>query len=792
METENTDWRKNNPLLLESVLADLAKYGFKAENGTEGLYANKLLRRLNPPDCKLIFVFPPKYPLQDIQVFIRSEKLFAEYLKKPIKHIYISYASHNLEKTHGQGILQLCIRGAWNNEDYTKVENVYRQVLSWFRDYNLGESFPEDFNLPEGTLFFPRNSEITIYVPEFFFSEGRNYFSKDSYGTFVLKYSESDKRGVLCELARFTDISKSQTEYSDVRQLLRNLFANMNLVDINGIWFYTDIPPSIIAHDRHIYSVPMEKIGFLFKHLKKSNARMSFNNGKDFIICFFFELYGRKECIFLLVGDQKNGEPDNSDKLLKGCKYVLPQKLTDEELYVRAGTTISLNRIKNKKLLCIGLGAIGSQATINLARMGFKQFTLIDKEVLVLGNIMRHAANIEHVGKPKVEAVKALIEKISPFAQCKELIGDVLDDECEINNIDFDIAMSAIADDRIDAYINEQMISKGKTCVYGRTTDTGYGCRIIRVIPQKDPCLKCLAYFSKFGAGNYIQLADEINQSNANEYIQFKGCTSPSFIGVNLDIQLYANLLSRIVFETSGCGEPKFYNQREANHLIYSTRLVSSEPKISQTHALIEQKLSPLRGCPVCGSKNYPYAAIVILKNVLNKIIYLSEKARNVETGGVLIGAKCYIEQDPKPCLIITHATLPGPKAVKKLAFFDRDTEYCTELVQCYFEFSEGKLNYVGEWHSHTTRNVKPSELDHSSLQKIVLDKKYVVDFPVSIIQSAIDKNMRDFGTYTLTGYNSDNFIISESENLSLELEKILLEDLDPITGIENELSFVK
>lgn len=773
------DWRKNNSLLLKSVLADLAKNGFKAENGTESLHATKPLKRLNPPDCKLILVFPPKYPLQDIQVFIQSEKLFVEYLKKPIKHIYISYASHALEKTHGQGMLQLCIRGAWNNEDYTKIKTVYRQALSWFRDYNLGESFPEDFNLPEGTLFFPRNSETTIYVPEFFLSEGRNYFSKDSYGTFVLKYSESDKKGVLSELARFTDISKSQTEHSDVKQLLRNLFANMNLVDINGIWFYTDIPPSIIAHDRHIYSVPMEKIGFLLKHLKKGNARMSFDNGKDFSICFFFELYGRKECIFLVVGDQDNGAQDNSDKLLKGCKYILPKKLTDEEFYVRAGATINLNRIKSKKLLCLGLGAIGSQATINLARMGFKKFTLIDKEVLVLGNIMRHAANVEHVGKPKVEAVKALIEKINPFAQCKEF-GDVLDDECEINNIDFDIAMSAIADDRIDAYINEQMISKGKTCVYGRSTDTAYGCRIIRVIPQKDPCLKCLSYYSRFGDKSYIRLTDEINQSNADEYIKFQGCTSPSFVGVNLDIQLYANLLSRIVFETTGGGEKKFFSPRESNHFIYSTRTVFSEPKLTNPHVLIEQNFLPLKGCSVCGDKKLPYSATVVFNNVLDKIKTLSERSGKVETGGVLIGVKCFLQGDVMPCLIITHATLPGPNAVKEPAFFERDVKYCTEMVQCYFEFSDKKLNYVGEWHSHTSVNVEPSHLDHCSLGKIVLDEKYVVEYPASIIISSVDSSKINFGIYTKTGYNAENFIVSDRMNLPEELKVLEIEDLDP------------
>jgi len=502
---------------------------------------------------------------------------------------------------------------------------------------------------------------------------------------------------------------------------------------------------------------------------------MSLSSDEESIICFFFELYNRRECIFLLLNQN-----ENSIQPFEGCKYIFPQKITDENLYVRAGSTVKLRKIKDARLLCIGLGAIGSQAAINLARLGFINFILIDKEILILGNIMRHEANIDHVGQNKVTAIKEIIGKVSPFSNCQELPYDILNDTCDLNNLKFDFVISSIADDRIETFINKKMISLGKVCIYGRTTDTAYACRIIRVIPRKDPCLKCLSYYSTFGDERYIHLAGEINKSNAHKYIKFQGCTSPSFIGVNLDIQLYANLLSRIFFENTGCGEEMFYTKREANHYIYSTRIVPSEPKISNVHCLIEQKILPLKGCPICGNKDLPYSAVVILRSVLDKIIIVSEKAKQVETGGVLMGAKCYLENDNKPSLIITHATLPGPNAIKEPAFFERDKDYCTEMVKYYFEFSDKKLNYVGEWHSHTSSDVKPSNLDHSSLQKIVLDKKYVVDFPVSIIQSASDKDVLDFGVYTESGYKNDNFIVSDGLNIPEELKKLIIEDLDP------------
>jgi len=275
----NPDWREKTPLLFKYVIADLAKYGFQVFNEIDYLCATKALKRQNPPNCKLIFLFPSEYPLKDIQVFIQSEQLFIEYLKKPIKHLFMSNNSHELEHSYGQGILELCLRGAWNSEDYTRIKNVYSQSLNWFRDYNLGESFPEDFNLPEGTLFFPLKHDVTFYVPEFFVAKERTYFSSNTYGTFAMEYSDFDKKGILSGLTKFTVedtfVSESKHESYNIKPLANNIFNNHNLIIINGIWFYTDIPPSIIAHDRHIYSVPFEKIKFLYRYLKKNSLRMS-------------------------------------------------------------------------------------------------------------------------------------------------------------------------------------------------------------------------------------------------------------------------------------------------------------------------------------------------------------------------------------------------------------------------------------------------------------------------------------------------------------------------------------
>ena len=55
-----------------------------------------------------------------------------------------------------------------------------------------------------------------------------------------------------------------------------------------------------------------------------------------------------------------------------------------------------------RKVLAIGMGAIGSQVVNLLARAGFGKWNLVDEDVLLPHNLARHALGAESVGFPKV------------------------------------------------------------------------------------------------------------------------------------------------------------------------------------------------------------------------------------------------------------------------------------------------------------------------------------------------------------------------------------------------------
>ena len=59
-------------------------------------------------------------------------------------------------------------------------------------------------------------------------------------------------------------------------------------------------------------------------------------------------------------------------------------------------------------VVTVGLGALGSQVVMNLARSGFGTWTLVDHDFLMPHNVVRHALDGNYVGWNKAEAVAVI------------------------------------------------------------------------------------------------------------------------------------------------------------------------------------------------------------------------------------------------------------------------------------------------------------------------------------------------------------------------------------------------
>ena len=87
-----------------------------------------------------------------------------------------------------------------------------------------------------------------------------------------------------------------------------------------------------------------------------------------------------------------------------------------------------IEKLQNAKVAIYGVGGVGSFVAEGLARSGIGNMVLIDNDVVSISNLNRQIhANIETIGKKKVEVMKERILKINPNAKINTYMADEIE-----------------------------------------------------------------------------------------------------------------------------------------------------------------------------------------------------------------------------------------------------------------------------------------------------------------------------------------------------------------------------
>ena len=88
--------------------------------------------------------------------------------------------------------------------------------------------------------------------------------------------------------------------------------------------------------------------------------------------------------------------------------------LKEEDLLKRNVKGIS-KKLKEKKVCILGLGGLGSNVAILLARAGIGSLKLVDFDTVEASNLNRQQYRISHIGLKKTEVMKTIVKEINPF-----------------------------------------------------------------------------------------------------------------------------------------------------------------------------------------------------------------------------------------------------------------------------------------------------------------------------------------------------------------------------------------
>jgi sulfur carrier protein ThiS adenylyltransferase len=126
---------------------------------------------------------------------------------------------------------------------------------------------------------------------------------------------------------------------------------------------------------------------------------------------------GDQTDIVILNGFQieEDCQVNENDTLIIIRKGQMPKQDELESMMMARHTPHVHAQVKKGRVAIAGLGGLGSNIAVMLARIGVGHLLLVDFDIVEPSNLNRQSYNIRHLGMPKTIALQQQISEINPF-----------------------------------------------------------------------------------------------------------------------------------------------------------------------------------------------------------------------------------------------------------------------------------------------------------------------------------------------------------------------------------------
>lgn len=294
---------------------------------------------------------------------------------------------------------------------------------------------------------------------------------------------------------------------------------------------------------------------------------------------------------FLLIGLEVI-VPPKKKKPAQRRPFVIfrSMELSEEKHFKRVS---ELKPLKDKHVVIVGVGAIGSPIALELAKAGVGKLTFVDPDGVDVGNVIRHICDLRYVGLTKVESVELVIRSSNPYVEFGEhvekLWGYNAEDEEVARCIEgADLVVCAVGHTPTERYIDRIAREVGTPVVYTFSTAGAWSGRVFRVIPKETGCYICHSFEIAEGSVPGLTAPDE----DLEFYDQ--GCASPSVPGSGVDTGILSNLAARLSIQTLLADQPNAYQPTDVDHIVWYSQGKSRQLEIFQ------KKVGKHRECETC------------------------------------------------------------------------------------------------------------------------------------------------------------------------------------------------
>lgn len=370
------------------------------------------------------------------------------------------------------------------------------------------------------------------------------------------------------------------------------------------------------------------------------------------------------------------------------------------ELTRAAANWVSGITASNSERLCVlvGAGALGGQVYLTLARMGWGSWTLVDDDVFLPHNIVRHVLGDESVGLYKVRALEQTAKFLVPYNQPAAAF---------VAN-----AMECVRDESLAGIFQDATV----------IVDTSASIAVARALALnvKTQARLASAFLTPSGRDSVVMIEDR-NRAFRLDILEqqyyraiLRDDRLQNHLHIPKDVLRYSGSC-RDVTTIMGQDDILIHAGIVARHIRLGVEQNEAQLSISclSDNGNIERlriTLSSPRATEMNGWK------VSYDDGLIDRCFELRSRKLPKETGGILVG---YFDV-PRKTVYLVDALPAPPDSVEHTTAFIRGTKGLRESLNRIRERTAKVVDYVGEWHSHPIGvSVQPSYLDTDLLRQI-------------------------------------------------------------------------
>ena len=178
---------------------------------------------------------------------------------------------------------------------------------------------------------------------------------------------------------------------------------------LKGLWFHAGeltVPPPRQLSEVPAHLTRGQRRGLQRALMERRGPDPLVVSGGVDLILFCWNRRGRTDLLVMVC----KGVQDKVEAIA-----VQPGPKDDQSLILRAGPDSAT--LLTRKATLFGAGALGGHTAPLLAERGLGSLKLVDPDVLLPGNVVRHIAGHRQVGTAKVKAVQAVIADHAPWTE---------------------------------------------------------------------------------------------------------------------------------------------------------------------------------------------------------------------------------------------------------------------------------------------------------------------------------------------------------------------------------------